>query len=413
MTANSDLPRVSIVIPTHNPRHDYLSEVLDALRGQTLPVEEWELVVIDNGSRQPLAECIRQTADGGRPEAAGSMEHGAWSDSRKEAQEGGGQKAEVGSRRSDGLGRGGPRTRESELEADRLEYTSNSQGQENLRLTNLKLKTPEIVLGWHPNARVVREEELGLTHARLRGFDETSGDLIVMVDDDNVLAPDYLATAVRIAQTHAGLGAFGGRCLPSYECTPPPWIDMAAPGLGLRDLGSGVRVFPEGQETMRQRPSPVREFPACAPIGAGMVVRRAAAQAYSHRLRTRSVRVTDRRGDSLASAGDNDLCLTVLEEGWQLGYFPELSLQHLIPERRLTLSYHRRMAREAMRSFVLMLDGHGIRPWPAVPAWSVPLRVARDAWRVKPWQSPEHSLRWCMNRGRYEACGQLGRGASA
>ncbi len=54
-------------------------------------------------------------------------------------------------------------------------------------------------LGWHPRARVVCERTLGLTEARLRGLRESRGDLIVFVDDDNVLADNYLKVAWNIA----------------------------------------------------------------------------------------------------------------------------------------------------------------------------------------------------------------------
>ena len=42
-------------------------------------------------------------------------------------------------------------------------------------------------LSWHPRARHIREDELGLMSARLRGIRESCGDLLVFVDDDNVL----------------------------------------------------------------------------------------------------------------------------------------------------------------------------------------------------------------------------------
>jgi hypothetical protein len=104
----------------------------------------------------------------------------------------------------------------------------------------------------------------------------------------------------------------------------------------------------------------------------------------------------------LASGGDNDICLTVVEEGWQVGYLPQLQLTHLIPARRMTLDYHKRMARDSMKSFILMLDQHGIRPWPAMAKWTLPLRVASDLWRVKPWQEAEQSLRFWGHVGMYE-----------
>jgi glycosyltransferase involved in cell wall biosynthesis len=375
MTANSSLPRVSVVIPTHNPRIDYLRRVLEALRVQTLPRQQWELLVVDNGSKQPLRDGIRHKADGIQLEDRS-------------------QRSEIGEQRSDAR-------------------------QGDLKLKNLKHNTPELELGWHPNARIVREEELGLTFARLRGFAEAKGELIVMVDDDNVLAPDYLANAVRIAQERPSLGAFGGKCLPEFEVQPDPWLEARGKGLGLRDRGEREEFFPEaavaesgkvGKFERGQVKLRVTEFPDCAPIGAGMVLRRDAARAYAERLQARGERqeargketITDRKGDSLASGGDNDICLTVVEEGWQVGYLPQLQLTHLIPKQRMTLDYHKRMARDSMKSFILMLDQHGIRPWPAMARWTLPLRVASDWWRVKPWKGPDESLRFWGHVGMYE-----------
>ncbi len=330
---------VSVIIPTHNPWEDYLARTLQALREQTLPRARWELLVIDNASREPL-------------------------------------KAKVAGKR----------------ERHKIECSRSQEGR--------------IDLGWHSNVRVVREETLGLTHARLRGFKEARGDLIVMVDDDNLLDPDYLEVAVRLAQAHLALGAFGGRALPEFEHEPPAWLNQITSGLGLRDLGSANVCFPSAQ-TAKLAPRMISEFPECAPIGAGMVLRRDAALAYVRRQREGGVAVTDRHGDSLSSAGDNDICLTALEEGWQVGYFPALRLRHLIPARRMTLDYQRRMAMESMASFVAMLDRHGIRPWAAIPPWTAPLRIARDFLRVQPWRDERRSLTWWMNKGRYRACGQL------
>jgi glycosyltransferase involved in cell wall biosynthesis len=42
------LLKVSVVICTHNSRRGYLVRVLDALKAQTLPREQWELLLIDN-----------------------------------------------------------------------------------------------------------------------------------------------------------------------------------------------------------------------------------------------------------------------------------------------------------------------------------------------------------------------------
>jgi glycosyltransferase involved in cell wall biosynthesis len=45
----------SVIICTHNPRSDYFARVLDGLTNQTLPLDKWELLIVDNASRLSLA----------------------------------------------------------------------------------------------------------------------------------------------------------------------------------------------------------------------------------------------------------------------------------------------------------------------------------------------------------------------
>ena len=47
--------QLSVIVCTHNPRRDYFIRVLDALRNQTLPKDQWELIIVDNASKVPLA----------------------------------------------------------------------------------------------------------------------------------------------------------------------------------------------------------------------------------------------------------------------------------------------------------------------------------------------------------------------
>ena len=76
-------------------------------------------------------------------------------------------------------------------------------------------------ISWHPNARHVREENVGLTRARLRGIAESSADLLIFVDDDNVLAENYLDLANQIAMDRRYLGAWGGQQLAEFEGGEP------------------------------------------------------------------------------------------------------------------------------------------------------------------------------------------------
>ena len=140
------MPEISVIVCTHNPREDYLRRVLEALRAQTLPAREWELLLVDNASEKPLANRFD--------------------------------------------------------------------------------------LSWHPNARHVREDRVGKAHALLRGIAEFQGELLVIVDDDNVLRADYLQAALKISADYPWLGAWSGSCNPEFEVEPPaelrPWL--ARPG---------------------------------------------------------------------------------------------------------------------------------------------------------------------------------------
>ena len=118
------------------------------------------------------------------------------------------------------------------------------------------------------NVRVVQEPQLGLTAARRRGFHSARAPLCVLVDDDNLLAPDYLATARDIFAQHPRVGAIGGISEPEFEIPPAPWQREFFDLLALRDLGHEPRIA-----TALRPPGAVRnEYPACAPIGAGMKI---------------------------------------------------------------------------------------------------------------------------------------------
>ncbi len=49
---------ISVIICTYNPRKVYLEKTLDALNSQTLNYDEWELVIVDNASDQPISKTF-------------------------------------------------------------------------------------------------------------------------------------------------------------------------------------------------------------------------------------------------------------------------------------------------------------------------------------------------------------------
>lgn len=252
-------------------------------------------------------------------------------------------------------------------------------------------------LSWHLNARVVRESRLGLTHARLRGFKEAKSEILVYVDDDNVLASDYLRNTLAAFDNDAKLGAVGGKVLPQYEVEPPPWLGGIGISLACRDLGDASMIM-----AWTDPSAPDRTYPECAPIGAGIGIRRQAFATYVEAAADDPIRAAlGRRGVDLSSGEDNDMIMCILEEGWTIAYLPQLRLDHLISARRLSAEYLEHYAYSSTKTWVQVLDVHGICPWPAISEWTVKLRQARAYVRTRAWKAAENRVRW------YGACGMI------
>lgn len=255
------VPLISVVTCTHNPNPSYFQRVLDALRAQTLSFDRWEYIVIDNRSRQPVAETFE--------------------------------------------------------------------------------------FAWAPNARLVREETLGLTPTRLRGIREARGELLVFVDDDNVLNPDFLEQAALIARERPHLGAWSGQCRAGFEQNPADWTRRYWGNLVIREFDQDVW-------------SNLPLLPATMPCGAGLCVRREVALEYlrMHESGARSFQF-DRTGGSLLSGGDNDLAACACDIGLGVGLVTAMKLEHLISLDRLTEDYLSRLAEGIYISAVVLAHLRG------------------------------------------------------
>jgi glycosyltransferase involved in cell wall biosynthesis len=240
---------------------------------------------------------------------------------------------------------------------------------------------------------IVQEPKPGLTNARLRGVCEAKAELIIFVDDDNVLERNYLQVAIQLFAENAQLGALGGRVLPAWEqpAAVPPWIADVEDLLALRDLG------PKPLNASSTKPP---TYPACAPVGAGMIVRREAIFGWRQAVEAGAFAL-DRSGSSLTSGGDNDMVLHVLRSGFDVAYDPQLSLQHIIPNDRFEFDYLCRLAHAIMKSWVVVLSLHNIRPWTPIMSATAPLRKAKAYLTHKAWLSPTNYIQW------KRSCGQI------
>lgn len=242
--------------------------------------------------------------------------------------------------------------------------------------------------------RIVREQKPGLTSARKAGLRHAAGEIVVFVDDDNVLAPDYLEQTLAAFARLPRVGALGGKSLPSFETEPPAWASEFVSLLALRDLGDSELV----SNGLRSANATTNVYPKFAPQGAGMAVRREAIQPWFES----SSRLTDRCGADLTSSGDNDIVFSIMEAGWEVAYLPQLVLTHLIPAARLTPDYLARLNRGIQKSWIQVLRTHNACPWPPVPPWTIPMRKAK-AWFVhRAWTSPAARIRWQGACGHFE-----------
>ncbi len=286
---------LSVILPTYNPDLNRLNQTIAGLKQQTLGLEKWEIIVVDNNS----------------------------------------------------------------------------------------IPEVKIDLGWHINHLVVKEPRPGLTHARLKGFDSASGSIVVMVDDDNILAKDYLEQVIILFNKHQALGAVGGKSVPLFETLPETWLKEFYGNLALRDLGDQEKLT--GWKN---------EYPDIAPIGAGMGIRKKAIEAYIKKIGSGASIVSDRTGGELTSGGDNDMIIEVLKSGWQVGYFPILQLQHIIPKKRMEVSYLARLVNNTNRSWIQVLDKHQINPWTKISRLGSRVRKLKAWFSYRAWSNPVNYIRW-------------------
>ena len=248
-----------------------------------------------------------------------------------------------------------------------------------------------------PNLRILREPLLGLTCARRAGLRAVNSAYALFVDDDNILAPDYLAQTLAAFARLPRVGALGGKSLPEFSSPLPAgdWRREFIPLLAVRDLGENELI----STGLRPAGATHNHYPAFAPIGAGMAIRLSAITDW---LAQSTPALSDRRGDELTSAGDNDIVLSILRAGWEVAYIPALSLIHLIPESRLEPAYLARLNRGIQKSWLQVLALHDASPWPPIPPWTIPLRALKAWLTHRAWRDAAAHIRWQGACGHFE-----------
>jgi len=187
---------------------------------------------------------------------------------------------------------------------------------------------------------VIEERRLGLTAARLAGFAASRGALVVLVDDDNVLASNYLAVAEQIGRDFPLLASWSGNVELVFEpgAVPPPplWRSYLAERSCPRPVWSNDPAHNES-----------------TPWGAGLCLRRSLAEAYRAHCAADPGRLRlDLRGQELTYGGDTDIAYFGCGLGFGKGVFPQLKVRHLIPPERCETAY-----------LLRAVEGHAYSEW--------------------------------------------------
>jgi len=182
--------------------------------------------------------------------------------------------------------------------------------------------------------RIVLEYALGLSHARARGMREAQYEYVVMCDDDNWLAPDYVEKVYHIMIKKPRIGALGGLGRLVFEVPPPSYIEYS-------------NIFAAGEQSPMS--GKVRENKV---YGAGCVLRKSAYDRL-YKLGFQSL-LTDRKGKELSSGGDYELCYALAISGYDIWYDDRLRFTHFITRDRLTWEYYIRYARESAQCFEVL-----------------------------------------------------------
>lgn len=249
-------------------------------------------------------------------------------------------------------------------------------------------------LSWHHNSNIIKETRQGLTYSRIKGFEQAAGDIIVMIDDDNVIAADYLTIVKQLFEQQPQLGSVGGKIYGSFDnYQPERWTKQFWNMLAIRDFGDQALVSDAGLSD---------SYPKFAPVGAGMAVRKSLTFNYIKSIINSADTITDRTAENLSSGGDNEINIHVLNQGYKVAYHPSLVLKHIIPPSRLTKNYLAKLNYASTLSWIKLLSKYNICPWKPISKHTTGLRKIKAWFNYKAWtSSPVNYINW---RG---ACGMF------
>lgn len=167
----------------------------------------------------------------------------------------------------------------------------------------------------HPevNCFYCMETQQGLSYGRNRGIQESKGDLLTFLDDDAVIAPDFLEKTMLFFKSKPHVNAIGGKILLHYVKEEPAWYNpFMASLLGYFNMGDKSQVFTGNYFR-----------------GSNMSFRKKVFDKHGDF----DVRL-GRSGKNLFGSEEKELFYRFKEKGEEMWYVPEAIVYHLVPVER-------------------------------------------------------------------------------
>ena len=172
------------------------------------------------------------------------------------------------------------------------------------------------------NLQFVKESRSGLSYAREKGFKSSRFKFVVLCDDDNSLANNYLTEAYNILSREPEVGILGGN----------NYYDGEVKNFITSNYINDYAIGNQSQETLKDVTD------ECGFVwGAGMVLRMNVIKDLEKK--NCSSLLSDRTGKNLSSGGDTELCFAARLLGWKIAVSNLLKLKHAVPNSRFTLDY--------------------------------------------------------------------------
>ena len=166
------------------------------------------------------------------------------------------------------------------------------------------------------------ETEPGLVHARKKGVEHACFQYLIFLDDDNIVARDWLGKAFSIFSAHSNVGAVGGNIKPLVTYEHPSWFRRFQGIYACGPQGKRSGIVTRSRKML---------------VGAGLAMRPSIVKSiFSSHL---PLFLVGRTKNTLLRGDDSEICMRCVLMGWDLWYEASMELAHNILKKRVSWEY--------------------------------------------------------------------------